>query len=300
MVSVPATDWFGLIAFFISLFILIGLAEQLRRYLRWPAEVTRKFVHVVTGLLIFFTPYFFISSLPLIILAVIFIAINYLGLSLELFEGMHSTRRKTYGTVFYPVAFLILILFFWPSYQSIIQISILILAIADALAAIVGESVKNPHRFSLSSEVKSIEGSAAMAGASFLIVLFGLQFLSDLNMGTIIWVALITGLIATAAEALSFSGSDNITSPLGAAFVLHFMLTQSTSANVRFSIGVMLALLVAVVSIRLRFLQNSGAVATFLLGSLIFGVGSWSWGIPMLLFFTSSSVLSKLSQQHKQ
>ena len=102
MVSVPATDWFGLIAFFISLFILIGLAEQLRRYLRWPAEVTRKFVHVVTGLLIFFTPYFFISSLPLIILAVIFIAINYLGLSLELFEGMHSTRRKTYGTVFYP------------------------------------------------------------------------------------------------------------------------------------------------------------------------------------------------------
>lgn len=300
MVPVSATDWFGFIAFFVSLFVLIGLAEQLRRYFGWPAEVTRKFVHIVTGLLIFFTPYFFVSSFPLIILAVVFTVINYLGLRLEMFKGMHGTRRLTFGTVFYPISFLILILFFWPAHKFIMQISILILAVADALAAIVGENVETPHRFYLSSEVKSLEGSLAMAGASFLIVFFGLQFFTGLNVIILVWIALITGLIATAAEALSFSGSDNISSPLSAAFVLHFMLTHGTPENIRFSMGVSLAFLVAMISVRLRFLQNSGAVATFLLGSLIFGVGGWSWGIPILVFFASSSILSKMWQNRKQ
>jgi len=68
----------------------------------------------------------------------------------------------------------------------------------------------------------------------------------------------------------------------------------------RLLIGSLLSLLVAVVSYRLRFLDSSGSVATFVLGVIIFGIGGWPFSAPMLSFFFLSSVLSKVAERRRR
>lgn len=305
MNSVSLKEWYTLAMMIVLLFASIGIAERLRSALKWPLEVTRKFVHIITGVLIFFTPYLFVNSWPLKLLALFFVIINFCAIKLNLFKGMHGTERPTYGTVYYPLTFLILLFLFWPGYQVIVQLSMLILALADALAAIIGENVKNPHKYSLTKDQKSLEGSMTMAFFTFTIVYMGLlllkpEFLFVLNPFRIFWIALVVSVLVTVSEAISIAGSDNITAPLSGGFVLHFMLTQTQSANIYFTIGVVLALFVAQLSLKLKFLDKSGAAATFLLGSIVFGIGGLTWGAPILAFFISSSVFSKLWKSKKK
>jgi len=56
----------------------------------------------------------------------------------------------------------------------------------------------------------------------------------------------------------------------------------------------LLASLVSVISFRFGFLTFSAAAAAFVFGIIIFGLGGLQFSIPLLLFFFSSSLLSKL------
>ncbi len=67
----------------------------------------------------------------------------------------------------------------------------------------------------------------------------------------------------------------------------------------QFSIGAVFATAIAIVSYYVRFLTASGSVATFVLASLIYGLGGWKWTIPILIFFVSSSLLSKFGKKRK-
>jgi len=302
--SASTGDWIRFGGFFLGIVLFIAAAEKTRVVLGWPPEVNRKLVHVLTGVLIFFTPFFFQSNRPLIWMAVLFIVVNYMGVRSGKLKGMHDTRRRSYGTVFYPMTFLFLVISCWQSHKVVLMLSMLILALADAAAAIMGENLKRPHEYYLGRDKKSWEGSLVMFITTFAVVCIGLPFVGSIdgfNVGwsSAGWIALITAVVATALEALSSSGSDNLTAPLGAAFVLSFMLSRPTVENIQLSIGLGLALLVALLSSRARFLTPSGSVGTFLLATLIFGVGGWVWALPILTFFLISSLLSKVGKAHK-
>ncbi|HLP17575.1 MAG TPA: DUF92 domain-containing protein, partial [Bacteroidota bacterium] len=60
----------------------------------------------------------------------------------------------------------------------------------------------------------------------------------------------------------------------------------------QFVIGIGLASAIAVISYRMKFLSASGAMATFILASVIYGIGGWLWTLPMVVFFIASSMLS--------
>lgn len=51
--------------------------------------------------------------------------------------------------------------------------------------------------------------------------------------------------------------------------------------------------MIALGAFRVRFLTLSGAWATFLLGSVVFGLGGFPFSIPLIVFFVLSSLLSK-------
>ena len=300
----PPADWLRFFFFLLGIILFIAIAEKTRAALDWSPEVNRKLVHILTGILVFFTPFFFTSSSPLIWMAVIFIVVNYFGVRTGKLKGMHSTERQSYGTVFYPLTFLFLVITCWKNHKSILMLSMLILAISDAAAAIVGENLKKPHEYSLGNDKKSLEGSTTMFLFSFLIVFILLPMIGHIDGHTISWmtagwIGLVTAVIATALEALSSSGSDNLSAPLGAAFVLNFMLTHSVRSNLSFTIGLGLALLIAVLSYRAGFLTANGSIGTFLLAALIFGTGGWTWTIPILTFFILSSMLSKIGKTQK-
>ncbi len=298
-------DWIrsGILLF--GLVIVIGLSELVRKKLKLSINVTRKFIHVLTGILIALTPFLLQRPYPLLIIAGIFIFINLIAIKMGWMPGMHGTERTSYGTVFYPVSFFVLTLLLWEHYKTVLVISMLIMAVADAMAAVIGENIKKPIQYLLAGELKSVQGSVTMLSASLVITLLGLKIFTTVNHVSIsltqaLWFAAIVAIIATACESISYKGSDNLTVPLGAAFALHYMLSHSNEQNLVFTIGIFIALVITVSSYFLHFLSGSGAVSTFLLGSVVFGTGKCEFSLPILLFFILSSLLSKIGKKWKQ
>ncbi len=294
------TEWLYLAGLFFVLFLFVGIAEKVRSVLKWSPEVTRKFVHIATGVVVFFTPYIFRTNVPLIVLAGIFTFINAISLRAEAFKGMHETERTTYGTVFYPISIILMALLFWNNYPEILQIGTLILAFSDAFAAVVGQNIKHPHKFHVTQDTKSLEGSLTFFVFSLVITAAGLAFLSPSHFspGLLVWISLLVSLVSTVTETLSWVGLDNILAPLAATFVLHLALAHP-GWLMRFSLGTGLAALIGLLSFKARFLDAGGTVALFLLGTIIFGIGGWVWAIPILTFFISSSLLSKMWKTKK-
>lgn len=298
-----------LLTFFILLFgiiIFIAISELLRAALRWHPETTRKLVHVGTGFLVYFSPLIFYSIYPPLVLSIIFICVNFLGIKFNLMKGMHSTERTSYGTVFYPISFLILLILFWYRDPAILMTSMLILALADPLAAAAGERAKNPRMFIWWKERKSIQGSVTMAGAAFIITFLSIKFLRDIDSfppihtSTALWISIIAALFLTLMEALSAAGSDNISIPLGSAFILDFMLRANTDAAISFSFWFLFSIFLAAGAYRLKFLDSGGSAGALILGTIIFGTGGLQWMIPLVFFFILSSILSKIGKERKE
>jgi uncharacterized protein (TIGR00297 family) len=280
----------------------ITAAEYLRKRFNGSPEITRKLVHILTGLLIFFAPELFVSGIPAVTLAVIFIVVNYAAIRFGLLKGMHGTNRQSYGTVYYPLSFLILVLLFWDGAPVIISISILILALSDAAAAIVGENLPSAHNYFLTSDKKSYEGSAAMF-VTTAIIMSAAVWRENLPYDGLVVLQIVVSvsLFVTVWEAISSKGFDNLTIPLGAAFMIHYFFADHSHLDVhQMFLAVMLAGIIAVVSIRMRFLTPSGSLATFLLATVIYGIGGWKWTIPIFVFFIASSLLSKFKKSKKK
>ena len=65
-------------------------------------------------------------------------------------------------------------------------------------------------------------------------------------------------------------------------------------------LGVLLAAFVAVAAYRFGALNRSGAAAAFLLGAVVFGFGGLRWAVVLLVFFITSSGLSRLMKGEKK
>ncbi|MHB8931718.1 MAG: DUF92 domain-containing protein [Melioribacteraceae bacterium] len=62
-------------------------------------------------------------------------------------------------------------------------------------------------------------------------------------------------------------------------------------------LGLFFASLITYLSYRLKFLDCSGAIAAFILAQLIFDLGGLKWSVPIITFFISSSILTKLNNR---
>jgi len=65
-------------------------------------------------------------------------------------------------------------------------------------------------------------------------------------------------------------------------------------------IGFLLAIIIAYLAHRAHSLNQSGAFAATVVGTIVFGLGGWQWAILLLTFFITSSTLSRLFKKRKQ
>ena len=63
--------------------------------------------------------------------------------------------------------------------------------------------------------------------------------------------------------------------------------------------GFLLAILISSISYKIGILSKSGAFGACILGTIVFGLGGFSWAIVLMGFFISSSVLSKMFKNKK-
>jgi len=294
-------DWIWFSLFLIAFLLFLFVAEQLRKKNWLSTEATRKLVHILTGIAVFFSPFLIHSKYPPLVLAIIFIIFNLLSIRMNWFSGIHSTDRHSYGTVYYPLAFGILVFFYWESQIYIMQVSMLILALGDAFAAIVGKNVQFKTEFILHHSPKSLEGSSTMFLISFLCV-FGCGYFHILPEIPILHLFLLSTVIAffaSLAEALFDGGLDNISIPLISALFLDYILPD---VNVVFDVWVISAGILPVIYLfyRLHFLSQGGSVATFILAVIMLGMGGWNWMFPLFIFFLLSSLLSFASHHFRR
>ncbi len=236
------SDWVYLGVFSGGLVAVIASAEVVRKTMNWGSEATRKIVHMLVGVLIAATPFLLDSMWPMLLLGGLFAIVNYIAIKKHVLDGMHSIHRQTYGTVFYPVSFFILTAWLWDQDQLVLVTAMLIMAIPDALASIIGDNVKQPIPIHFGPEKKSVQGSVTMFLASFVIVLLclylypqpGTAAFSLLNS---LWFAGVVALVATAGEMVSVQGSDNLTVPLTSAFALFYLLHESPAEAAQFTTG---------------------------------------------------------------
>ena len=213
-----------LIGFFIScvyLFLVLFLGQMLYRRNVLSQNGLRKCIHVLAGSWILPCVYLFDHWYWATLLPVVFVAVNLWGKTCLPFS---FESEEKFGPIYFPVSFVILISLFWDwPLRWIACASLLIMAWADAGAGVVGQRWGR-HPFSLLGARKSLEGSLTMMALSFLTcwVVFG--GLGRFPTASTLWVSSAVTLVATAVEAVSGRGLDNLTVPLFSAFVSYLIL----------------------------------------------------------------------------
>jgi uncharacterized protein (TIGR00297 family) len=83
----------------------------------------------------------------------------------------------------------------------------------------------------------------------------------------------------------------------GQQHLIYLIQPVNTVLFYQFLTGLFLALLISILSLKMKFLTRGGSIATFTLAFLIYGFGGWQWTIPILSFFISSSILSNIRER---
>lgn len=194
----------------IAIAMILTVSEVLWRKKIISSEVSRKLVHIFSGVVVAFLPAF-VSYGYIQLLSLVFLMVVFGSLKLNVFRAIHSVKRITVGEVMYPVGIGVCALI--APAPWIFTVAILHLAVADALAAMVGSHYGKKTSYKLFGHKKSWHGTLTFLAIS-IIILSSAAITGYLG-GTSLFFALVLfpGLI-TLVENFSWWGIDNLTIPL--------------------------------------------------------------------------------------
>jgi len=209
------SNWAAVLLSFIYVFAVLGIAEGLRRAFRLPVAFTRKVVHISVGMWAWGTAALFTNKWFAIIPPAAFIVLNYVSYRRNLFTAMESADKSNLGTVYFPLAFLAIILLFFDVNKGFMVAALMPMTWGDAFAATIGRRYGRRHYIIFGAR-RSIEGSITMLLCS-LISVFATLFAFGASPDAAFSASLILALLATLAEAISPFGLDNLLVPASSA-----------------------------------------------------------------------------------
>ena len=191
-------------------------------------EQLRKLVHVLHGsglaALALIAPLDIVVAIEIFVLVSMLIArflfshfkniawIRYCG-------KVYNVGRVSYGEFFFPISAIILVFIAESKWEF--AAAILILGIADAIAALIGKRFGKSNSYLVFGQNKSLAGSAAFFAATLLIVwgfaTFHTGTANEVGLGLILLISI----LVTTAENLGVYGSDNLLIPVVAVFLLN-------------------------------------------------------------------------------
>jgi phytol kinase len=214
---------YPLFAVTLWLSMVIISAEAIARSGMWGAEASRKVVHIGVGNVILLAWWFQIPAWIGISAAVMASVVTLLSDVYPILKSVSGIGRKSWGTFFYSVSIGILIAYFWPREPVYAVLGVLVMTWGDGLAAILGQRF-GKHPYQIWGMTKSWEGSLTMLAVSFAIT-GSIAWFTGAGFGLSIAITTVVAFAATGLEAFSKYGIDNLTVPLGSAF-LFYGLTQ--------------------------------------------------------------------------
>jgi dolichol kinase len=262
--------------------LVFAVAEAWRRRAAPPVEWTRKFIHSAVGLVTMTFPWVFARTETLVLLGLASGAALLAARNSGRLRSLFAVERGSWGEVYFPLA--VLLLFALGRERPLFYvISVAALVVCDALAAVLGRTYGR-HAYRVTTDRKSLEGSAVFLLSAFLVFHLPLLLASDLDRLGSVLIAAQLALLVTSFEAISGRGTDNLIVPL-ATYYLLVKLTGNTTEGIALQLAAQLVLLALALLIawRTRFLSLSGAVAAHLVLYASFSLGGPTWIVAPLL-----------------
>ena len=287
--------WAGIALILCALSALMAGANVFQRRCAPHPEVVRKLLHLGMGLLSLSLSWLFTSPWPVLV----FVALTVLGmlvlristpLRTQLGRVIHGVPRPSLGEVYFPLSVGV-IFFLSRGDPFLFGIPILVLALADAVAALVGIRY-GQLRYATAEGDKSAEGSLAFFTVAFLSTHIPLLLFTGTGRAESLLIALTLGLLVMLLEAVSWSGLDNLFIPLGGFILLKTYLTMDVP-HLAARLGVTVILVAFVLFWRRRTtLNDSALLGAALVGYACWALGGWRWMVAPFTLFVVYALLS--------
>ncbi len=272
--SFPASELMGAAAVSAMFLLVFGAAGLWRRIGNPPPEWTRKAVHLGGGLVSLTLPWMLHSHWTVLALGVLFAAIVLLSRQMGALRSVHGVERQSDGGLYFPIS--IYLLFLLGHDQAVFYlISVLVLMLSDALAALIGTTYGRAI-YAVERDRRSVEGSVVFFLTTFFAVHLPLLLMTNISRGAGVLIALQIALVVTCFEAISVRGADNLVVPIGT-FLLLLKMTPKPAEFIALQLASQLAIIALLFFLvwRSKLLTASGTVAASL-----FFYGAWSLGGP--------------------
>lgn len=266
-------------------FILIFAVSEIMSKKGIKSEVTRKFSHFSGAIVSLIFPFIFQSYITVLSLCIIFCLFMLISKKFDLMKSIHNIDRNTDGAVYHPIAILTCFV-----YAQILNqpwfyvISILILAISDAAAALVGKTYGHISYTVDTGSKKTLEGSLIFFFTSFLIVHIVLLLATHTGRLESVLIALLIALIVTLFESLSLRGCDNFFVPIASMVILS--KNVSTSPDLIFKHVCVLIGIILIFCLIMRPYKKIGFSGVLLLGIfqyILWALGGIEWVLALFI-----------------
>lgn len=270
----------GLLA--VAYLLILAGAEAWYRLAKPHVELSRKLVHLASGLPVLAFPWIFESPWSVALLSGFVAGVLAAAGRAGTLTSVLGVERRSMGELLYPVG--VVLLFFLAHDEPVHYFTAaLVLILADPAAALVGLWY-GQRRYAVEDHWRSAEGSTVFFLTTFLAVHLPLLLMARVSPGLAVLVALVVALVVTLLEAVALYGSDNLTVPLST-FILLDHLTAGPIEMVAGHVAAILGILAFVWALasRTRLLRASGVFATTLFFYAIFFLAGPWWVVPVFL-----------------
>ena len=199
---------------------LFGSAEWMYHKTKLKCEFTRKYVHIITGVITLLFPPLIGNHWLVLALCGSFFIILMLSMRLNLLPSINAIDRVTRGSILYPITIYLCYLVYQAYDQYIFYyIPILTLAVADPVAVLVGKRFPKVP-FTTFGHKKTLSGSLGFFLAAFTLSVVMMLIFESMGIQNILLLSATVALFTAVAEALAHKGYDNITIPASAILAL--------------------------------------------------------------------------------
>ena len=254
-------------------------------------NIPRKLIHLFTGITIFLLTWLTDKSTLLWIISggSLFAFTTF---PFKKFNFIHKTTHNSFGTLFYPLGILsaYLILFNFP--LNYFRIVLLLLTVSYTVANISGRITRSNIYFRAAGEKKSLFGLLGFAFTAWLIFYLFLPDKIYKNIDYLIFLLV----VSVNFEIISFRGSDNLSIPLGMALIFNATEFIPTDKFTFLYITIIVFAAGSYMLYRLKFLSRAGSLNAYMLGVYLFEFLAFSWAVPVIFFFLSSVLFTKINE----
>lgn len=216
MLDIPRLDIVIMIFCSLVVWVILLLVEVVRRLNIIRGEEARKSIHILVGIFIATWPIFMTRPQIIAMNLLFFVGLILLSGTWHLFKALEDVQRWTLGQFLYPIGVILVTLITRDQY--VYAFSVLVLALADAFAAIVGKRYGKRFYHILGGN-KTFIGSltfflvccTVIGSYAFLRYEFGIYPLAVMFAGSA---------FLTFIEAMFAGGFDNLAVPAMAALML--------------------------------------------------------------------------------